>query len=355
MKKLYLLPLTFILLSTLAFSAPYSQPTEVIRLMRMNLYDFNADGSIFRIDGTFAQYGDEYSNDIDGEDGRKMTNPGVNVCLLRNNINLVVERRHSITADDTLFFNMWGLQRKTYLMKFVGVNLEQDGLQAYLEDSYLHTSQPVNLNDTTDIKINLNSDPASSAYTRFRLIFKMVEVIPVVHFTAIAGSQMLLNWTGRSTDSVKKYWIQRSFNGNDFSDIAKVNPDQFSSENFQWADPFPGSGNNFYRIKSIQNNGVISYSETIMAKMLPIGGNIQMFPNPARPDNMNLKMEDQPKGRYQARLFNSNGQVVTQQSFNFAGGDGTQKLGNQGSVTPGVYHLQVIKPNGEKQVMEVLF
>jgi len=354
MKKLYFFLSGCLLYSSISFSAPL-QDTSIVRLMRMNLYDFNADGSIYRMDGTFAQYDDAYSNEIDGMDGRKMTNPGVNVCLLRNNINLVVERRHTITADDTLFYNMWGLQRKTYLMKFVGMNLEQDGLQAYLEDSYLHTSQPVNLNDTTDIKIDINSDPASSVHNRFRLVFKMAEVLPVVHFTAITGQQILLNWSGRNIDSVKKYWIQRSSNGTEFSDIGIVASPVFHSENFQWADPFPGSGINYYRIKSLQTNDQVSYSNIILTKSLPIAGSIQLFPNPAKADNMNLKLQNQLTGTYQARLFNSNGQIVLQQSFDFAGGDGIQKLGNHGSITPGVYHLQVIKPNGEKQVLEILF
>jgi hypothetical protein len=353
MKKHYLLPFALFFLSSFVFSAPHSSGTEITRLMRMNLYDFNADGSIYRLDGTFAQYGDEYSNDIDGEDGRKMTNPGINVCLLRNQINLVVERRHTITADDTLFFNMWGLQRKTYLMKFVGMNLEQEGLQAYLEDSYLHTSQPVNLNDTTDIKIQFNSDPASSVPNRFRLIFTLAA--PIVHFTAIAGQQTLLNWSGRNIDSVRKYWIQRSFNGTDFSDIGTVTSPAFLSENFQWADPFPGSDNNYYRIKSLQNNGEISYSNIMVTKTLQLTGSVQLFPNPAKSDNMNLKMENQPKGKYQTRLFNSGGQMITQQSFDFAGGNGTQKLANNGSITPGVYYLQIISPNGETKILKILF
>lgn len=354
MKKLYFFFSGCLLFSSISFSAQL-QDTSIVRLMRMNLYDFNADGSIYRMDGTFAQYDDAYSNEIDGMDGRKMTNPGVNVCLLRNNINLVVERRHTITADDTLFYNMWGLQKKTYLMKFVGMNLDQDGLQAYLEDSYLHTSQPVNLNDTTDIKIDITSDPASSVHNRFRLIFKKAEVLPIVHFTAITGQQILLNWSGRNIDSVKKYWIQRSSNGSDFTDIGTLMTPLLRSENYQWTDPFPTAGFNYYRIKSLQNDGEISYSNIIMAKTLQLPTRIQLFPNPANADNINLKMDNQPAGKYRVTIFNSSGQSVMQTSFDFAGGEGVQKIPNHQSFLPGIYHIQVIRPNGEKQMLEVLF
>lgn len=323
--------------------------------MRMNVYDINADGSIFRIDGTFAQYGDIYSNDIDGMDGRKMTNPGVNVCLLRNNINLSIERRHTITVNDTLFFNVWGLQRRSYLMKFVGMNLEQQGLQAYLQDSYLHTSAPVNLNDTTDIKIDINSDPTSSASNRFRLVFKMNET-PVVHFTAFQGQQVLLNWNSRNLDSVKKYWIQRSSNGTDFTDIGTLTGTSFLSQDFQWTDPFPTAAFNYYRIKSLQIDGKIDYSETIKTKgLIKEPQNITFFPNPATSNNMNLDLSNQPVGKYRVLLFNSGGQMVMDQSFNFTGGNGAQKLSSNLSLRAGVYHLQILKPGGGKEVLEIVF
>src|SRR3569623_12668 len=104
MKKLYFCLSLFLLFSCVTYCTP-SQDSMIINLKRMKVYDINADGSIFRIDGTFAQYGDSYSNDIDRMDGRKMTNPGVNDCLLRNNINLSIERRHTITEIDFFFFN----------------------------------------------------------------------------------------------------------------------------------------------------------------------------------------------------------------------------------------------------------
>ena len=162
-------------------------PSSTLELMRMNVYMNNADGSSLWVDGTVTQYGD-YSDDVDGNDGRKMTNPGPNVCVLRDNINLVVERRQIIDQADTIFFKMWGLQKRTYEMRFVAVNLNHPGLKAYLQDNYLHTETPVQLNDTTHINIDINNDAGSYALDRFRLIYKVEsQVTPVPHFTAISA------------------------------------------------------------------------------------------------------------------------------------------------------------------------
>jgi len=327
-------------------------------LMRMNLYDYNADGSTFRIDGTVTQYGEEYSDDIDGNDGRKMINPGINVCLLRNNINLVVERRQPIVSTDTIYFNMWGLQRKAYQMRFIGVNLNHPGLTAFLEDNYLHSSTPVSLNDTTNVKIEINADPASSLQTRFRLVFKTVH--PIMQLTALnAGQQnqqIFLNWKTENNESIKKYWIQKSNDGSDFSDVGVINTENSFSNKYEWVDRFPSIGLNYYRIKSLQIDGTIDYSETIKTKwLIKEPQNITFFPNPATSNNMNLDLSNQPAGKYRVLLFNSSGQMVMDQSFNFTGGNGVQKLSSNLSLKAGVYHLQILKPNGGKEVLEIVF
>src|SRR5690242_15091509 len=184
-------------------------------LMRMNLYIDNADGSSTWVDGAVTQYGADYSDAIDGNDGRKMTNPGVNVCILRDNINLVVERRQLIVYTDTTFFKMWGLQKRTYEMRFVAQNLEQPGLSALLEDNYLHTSTPVLLNDTTHVNIEINNDAGSYAPDRFRLIYETESpVAPVVHYKALndfpGQGAIMLNWVAESEINSNQYFVERS-------------------------------------------------------------------------------------------------------------------------------------------------
>ena len=363
MKKLYAF-FAFYLFVLSAVATPASKQINLqdtlptIQLMMMNLYDYNSDGSTFRLDGTVTQYGDEYSDNIDGYDGRKMINPGINVCLLRNNMNLVVERRQTIGTADTIYFNMWGLQRKAYDMRFIGVNLNHPGLTGFLEDNYLHTSTPISLNDTTNVNIEINGDPASSQPCRFRLVFKTVS--PVVQLTALnAGQQnqtVFLNWNVENNENIKKYLIQSSSDGTHFSDIGTINVENPFFNKYEWVDHFPSMGLNYYRIKSLQADGKTDYSETINIKGLIKGfQNIAFFPNPATSNNMNLDLSNQPVGKYGVRLFNSGGQMVMDQSFNFTGGNGVQKLSSNQSLRPGVYHLQILKPGGDKQVLEVVF
>jgi hypothetical protein len=147
-------------------------PYSTIELMRMNLYAVYPDGTNYLVDGTLDQYGPNYSNNLDGYDARKMYNPGVNISLIRGTTDLVIERRQTIVLTDSIFFRMWGMQRMNYKMELVGTNLNHPGLLGFLEDNYLHSSTPLNLNDTTEVNFIVNTDPGSIAQNRFRIIFK---------------------------------------------------------------------------------------------------------------------------------------------------------------------------------------
>jgi hypothetical protein len=339
-----------------------NSPSTTIELMRMNIYDKNPDGSSFWIDGTVTQYGADYSDDIDGEDGRKMTNPGANVCLLRDNINLVVERRQIIEGSDTIFFKIWGLQKKTYEMMFVALNLEQPGLKAYLEDNYLHTSTPVQLDDTTRVNIDINDDAASYATDRFRLIYKSeTTVAPVVHFTSINAfpgeGRILLNWATENQNSIKQYFVEKSSDGVHFINIVAVDSKYFSGGKYEWTDHFPASEYRYYRVKSIDLKGTSTFSDIVKVKEPPVETQkeIRVFPNPASAGNCNLDMTNQPEGNYQVWIYNSSGILLNRQTFNKVAGVNKVKLSINQTILPGIYHLEIIKPSAEKVFINVIF
>lgn len=336
-------------------------PVSDVQLMRMNVYTINPDSSTTWIDGTVTQYGADYSNSIDEKDGRKMTNPGVNVCLLRDNINLVVERRQIIDGTDTIFFKMWGLQKKAYEMRFIGVNLGQPGLKAYLKDNYLHTSTPVKLNDTTHINININNDAGSYAPDRFRLIYESEAIeAPIVHFTSINGfpgeGRILLNWAAENQNNINQYFIEKSPDGVHFSNIAEVDSQFFSGGKYQWTDHFPASEYMYYRVKSVDWKGITTFSNIVKVKEpVEAGKGIRIFPNPASAGNCNLDMANQPEGKYQVRIFNSSGTLVDRQIFTKTASVNSVKLLISKTFLPGIYRMEIIKPTAERVVINVVF
>jgi len=331
-----------------------------IELMRMNLYIDKGDGSSTWVDGVLTQYGAEYSDAIDGYDGRKMTNPGVNVCILRDNINLVAERRQLIVDADTTFFKMWNLQKRTYEMRLVGQNLDQPGLSAYLEDSYLHTSTPVLLNDTTHIIIEVNNDPGSYAPDRFRLIYKTESpVAPVVHYTALNAfpgqGSIMLNWVAESEINSNQYFVERSKDGIHFFNTGVIHSPQPGGE-IEWTDHFPATEFNYYRVKVVAPDNITSYSNIVNVKLnISPNRKISVFPNPAIANNFNVILPDQPAGKYELSLFNSSGTLILHQTINKGAGVSEVKLNIRQMIPPGIYHLEIIKPGATKESLSVVF
>jgi hypothetical protein len=383
MKKLFTLPLVLLLNHFYCHANPLNQPlkehnsiSETGRInspsttnesMRMNLYGFYADGSTFVVDGTYTQYGLNYSNDIDGYDARKMINPGENISMIRGTTDLIIERRQTISDADTIFFRMWNMQKKTYRFEFVGRNMNHPGMSGVLEDSYLHTSTPINLNDTTLINFIINNDVASSAQNRFRIIFKTLPLLVAIPFTFTSvnayqqNEQININWKTRNENKIKNYFIERSADGILFSELSSVIPGNLSSNSYQWTDYYP-TKENYYRIRSTDIAGKIEYSNLVKVdvnkntlKNIEGSKGIDLYPNPATVNNLNLKMIDQLPGNYEIRLVNSYGQTLMSQSFNYMGGSNIQKIGVNKTITTGIYHLEIIKPSGERQVINVAF
>ena len=115
------------------------------------------------IDGVLINYDDSYSNSVDDMDAIKSTNTSENLSIKTANTLLVIERRHSIAEKDTIFLNLANTKVQKYRFEFTADQLDQPGLTGFLEDNYLHTSTPLNLNGSTIADFNIVNIPGSYA------------------------------------------------------------------------------------------------------------------------------------------------------------------------------------------------
>ena len=113
--------------------------------LRTSLYGVNADSSTYMIDGVLSDYGESYNNSVDDMDAIKATNASENLSIKTANTLLVVERRHSIVKQDTIFLNLANVKVQKYRFEFAADQLGQQGQTGFLEDSYLQTSTPLTL------------------------------------------------------------------------------------------------------------------------------------------------------------------------------------------------------------------
>ena len=157
---------------------------------RTSLYGINADKSNYMADGLLINYDDSHSNNVDDMDAIKLTNTSENLSIKTANTLLVVERRHSIAEKDTIFLNLANTKVQQYRFEFTADQLDQPGLTGFLEDNYLHTSTPLNLNGSTLVDFNIVNIPGSYAANRFRIVFTPALVLPL-SFTSVKAYQKI--------------------------------------------------------------------------------------------------------------------------------------------------------------------
>jgi hypothetical protein len=340
--------------STIGFT-----PTTTTEEMRVTLKRVNTDLSITTADGTLATYNASGSTAVDNADAGKPNNISENFSFVRNNINLMLENRPFIGLRDTSFFNMWNMKVANYQLVFSPGGLSGHiGLTARLEDNFLNTSTPVDLNNSTMILFAVTNDPGSSN-NRFRLVYGPQVVLPVT-FTSIKATQqsndIAVDWKVENQLNIAGYEVEKSTDGRNFTKVAaqKASGANGSSAMYNWLDINAVPGDNFYRIKSIGISGDIKYSIIVKVKIGKGSPEITVYPNPVTGGVVTLQFANMPKGNYTVRLINGIGQTIQTNQITHSGANTAQSFTIERGVAKGNYQLQIIKPSGDKEVMKVV-
>ncbi|MEP7170872.1 MAG: T9SS type A sorting domain-containing protein, partial [Bacteroidota bacterium] len=149
-------------------------------------------------------------------------------------------------------------------------------------------------------------------------------------------------WATASEDNAKEFIIEKTGNGQDFTEIAqlKASGNSTSLLNYKCYDDKPSPGENFYRLKQVDNNGEISYSRIVSAKFLAAAADFNIIPNPAR-DKVTIRFH--AAENYPALIQVTNVQGKTVWSKQFIAEEGVNEcLLNMNDLARGIYSVQLI-------------
>jgi hypothetical protein len=153
-----------------------------------------------------------------------------------------------------------------------------------------------------------------------------------------------LDWTSYTESNVDHFEIERSANGQSFNSIGQVAAAGNSTVRieYNWMDVTPLRGVSFYRIKSVDIDGKITYSMIVKINTVKTTvSNVSIYPNPVKNSQLALQFTNIAKGNYSIEIFNSMGQKILQQQINIFGENSTQIISLPSSVKPGIYNLLV--------------
>ncbi len=313
-------------------------------------------------DGNRVDFDVAYSNTVDDNDAEKLTNFGENLGLVRDGNSIAIERRAEIVDTDTIFFKLDKMKVQDYQLEFTAENLASPVLTAYLEDAFLNSRTQIDLNSVVTVPFSVTADPLSKAADRFRIVFKQQGIVPLSFISVKAFRQdknIMVNWSVANEMNIAQYEIQHSADGRNFSQLgtqAARNINGVGSQQYDLLDVQPYSGDNFYRIKSVNNSGEIKYSQVVKVNMKGDPSTITVYPNPVKEDGIvAISMMNEPKGVYKVNLINVLGQVVLTRTINHDGGNSVYSIELNGSLAHGTYQLQVAEGNKVKTTIKILY
>jgi len=147
--------------------------------------------------------------------------------------------------------------------------------------------------------------------TRFSFTPPVALPITLLDFTGIRqGSKAKLSWKTTNESNAASFIIERNGDGGSFTAIGTVarQNSKKQSLSYRFTDASPLSGNNYYRLKMVDQDGAFSFSRTVMLSFSPI--TLQISPNPAH-GTANLYIGNNTEA-YFIQLFDGNGRSMRQ-------------------------------------------
>ncbi|MGG9972198.1 sugar-binding protein [Ferruginibacter sp. SUN002] len=310
-------------------------------------------------DGVTAAYSSNFNSDIDANDAVKTSNFGESIGMLRNTKLLAIERRQAITDKDSIFYKLSGLKTAKYRLAFAPTSMDALGLTAFLEDKYLSTSKAIDLSTTTYVDFDAVSNNTATFADRFRIVFKAAGTTPVT-ITNLNATQkntaMQVDWKVPVENGVKQYEVERSSNGINFTKVGIVpaTTNNGGSVVYSFMDVAPVAGVNYYRIKTIDISGTVRFTYIVKVTYGQSAPSITLNSTFILDGRFSIQLNNEIKGRYGVRLLNTVGQELMKEMIQHNGGSGTQTFTVPALLSKGLYHLEIVRPNGSRQVEKLL-
>ncbi|UEG49178.1 T9SS type A sorting domain-containing protein [Ferruginibacter lapsinanis] len=197
-----------------------------------------------------------------------------------------------------------------------------------------------------------NNIDGTSGYTMLEVYLNRLaaglETTPVrlISFNAVLNDKsVLLNWSMANELNNKGWTIERTLiNSNTWQSVGFVNSrgNSSSNTNYSFTDNMAVSGTYQYRLKQVDLDGQISFSNIIIVKIGTSvkGITLEAFPNPAG-SFTTLRYTIPAKSTVKLNIFNSQGQLISSVVDEKADKGVYQKLVNTGYLAAGKYLLKL--------------
>lgn len=246
----------------------------------------------------------------------------------------------SIKANDNSAFNLKSFKFK-YLTKTAGTYFNTITLTGYrngtavpgavasltgiaqaTSTSYAYSTFDVSTNNAfggiDQFVITASNSPNAAKWSAIDLDVLDVQsfnTLPVLlgSFTGRqTGNAVILKWLTAQELETSIFEIERSANGAGYTRIGEVKAagESQSNKNYTFTDNGAFAGNNYYRLKMVNQNGSFTYSNIVSIKMTGSDPGFTVYPNPLNDDKCFISVAGGTKLPLSYRIVNTDGKSV---------------------------------------------
>jgi hypothetical protein len=223
----------------------------------------------------------------------------------------------------------------------VNSNTLNNGLPVVLKDKFLNVEHV--LTATSPYNFTVTSNAASQGTNRFELVFRTAAALPT-NFVSVAaqqkGSAIEVTFNTANETNMHSYEVEESKDGSSFTKGTTVEAKNAATNNYSWLDLNVNNGNNYYRVKAIEKNGVVKYSQVVRVNIGKQTAEFTVYPNPVKGGTINLQLTDIEKGVYTVKVVNNLGQEIAARTITHNGGSATQTI-SIGNAATGKYNMVI--------------
>jgi uncharacterized repeat protein (TIGR01451 family) len=180
----------------------------------------------------------------------------------------------------------------------------------------IKTKTTVSIGDTiknrAGIYFDYNLPVATNAQKTIVMVLNPLPVTLTSFQATLKGAFVNVSWQTSLEEDIKRFEVQRSANGVDFTTIGTVQPGQ---TNYLFTDKQPLTGYNYYRLKSIDIDGGYKLSTTVMVNMKNEATVISsLYPNPGN-GNIQLKLQGVIDGNVLVQVIDQQGRPIVNKQY----------------------------------------
>jgi len=337
------------------FFAPTPDASSLLRIA----LNRNISNTMTPVDGVLAIYNSSYNKDAT-DDASKLFNYDENLSLRSGNNYIAIQKAPLPQAGDSLWLDVYAMKAKSsYSFTLTPQNIPA-GIQAWVVDRYLNTKTPVDLTTTSDVAFTTTTDKASYGETRFVVVFATTGTLASTLTNVKAWQQdkaVQVEWTTVTEQGVQQYNVERSPDGQSFKQIglSAAPRNTGKTEVYDLTDNEPITGDNYYRIKIINKDATVSYSNTVVVKIEKGKPSISIYPNPVvRKQQLHITLQNMQAGKYTMMLYTTEGKQVLQRLLQYDGQTATQTINLPLSLAAGSYRLVLLDAKGNEWKQQVV-